>query len=80
MVQIKPMVAMDLGSGSTYGTINNADNLNNVLFWITYQTVFLQLHYSTFMQSISGTWYPNECQDTLHYNIWLHMEYTYSCL
>jgi hypothetical protein len=74
---------MDLRSGNVYRIITAADNLNNrslFLFWITYQIMFLQLYYSTFMQSISGTWCPNECQDTLHYNIWLHMEYTYSCL
>lgn len=35
---------------------------------------------SSFMQSISGIWYPDEFQDILHYSIWLHMEYTYSCL
>jgi hypothetical protein len=83
MIQIKTRAVKDLGSGSTYGIINNADNLNNgslFVFCITYRTMLLQLYNSTFMQSISGTWYPNECQDTLHYNIWLHMEYTYSYL
>lgn len=74
---------MDLGSGNVYGIFPDADNLSNkslFLLWITYQIMFLQLYYSIFMQSISGIWYPNECQDILHYNIWLHMEYTYSCL
>lgn len=53
---------------------------SKVYFGLYYQFMLPHSYCSSFMQSISGIWYPDEFQDILRYSIWLHMEYTYSCL
>jgi len=53
---------------------------SKVYFGLHYQLMLPHSYCSSFMQSILGIWYPDEFQDILHYSIWLHMGYTYSCL